>query len=489
MTKSDESLPSRQKGALPTGEERAKKSSGESFSFYLTVITQCIDLVLKLSPIFMFGAGVMLWSYLGEIGWTHLLVPTASSPAGLAFLAISGLAFIGAAILVFLTPSLFFSSGIDFYEDRLIPARMKWILVGLAVLWSMIFAAVGFIDGFSERFSVIWAVLALYFAGVAGYSLPGLIAASDACDKQSAEVKQKIKGENDTEKTWRKIFSEHWLMLHLKRAGEGDAAGDIAPAEENTDSVAQKDSPCMPSKFDWMRPLGVVFMAMATAIATSWPVLVLIRLWGEQLERSIGYIPAFLVILFIGGMAAFPAYTYLSTRSENPNSVVAARRASVAAAGLVLLSLFSMMYAPIRDRVFHLLEIQSSKKEYFLISSPVAAQGLSMLGFPLATMPLAVSDWNKKEVREELNSEGSEKADLKGRPNALMIVQAWVGYSFGDTVLLCRWRAGDKADKRHIPIYDGYSASNACLPLARTELRRLSNIWPDKSPSTIGVNY
>lgn len=481
MAKNDESLVSKQKEASLKGEGRVKKSTGESFSFYLTVITQCIDLVLKLSPVFMLGAGLMLWSYLGEIGWTHLLVPTASSPSGLAFLAISALAFIGAAIVVFLTPSLFFSSGLDFYEDRLIPARMKWILVGLAVLWSMIFAAVGFIDGFSERFSVIWAVIALYLAGVVGYSLPGLIAASDACEKQSAQVKRKIKGVDDTEKIWRKIFAEHWLMLRPKGLKEGGAAGGVASAQGNIDSTVQKDSSNVPSKFDWMRPLGVVFMAMATAIATSWPVLVLIRLWGEQLERSIGYIPAFFIILFFGGMAVSPAYTYLSARSQDPSSITAARRASVAAAGLVLLSLFSMMYAPIRDRVFHLLEIQSSRKEYFLISSPVAQEGLRMLGFPLAVMPLSVLEWKGADASDKLVPGDSDEPNQRIKLNTSMIVQAWVGYSFGDTVLLCRWRVGDRGNGQLGAFHDRYSTNNACLPLTRTELRRLSNVWPDKN--------
>jgi len=144
-----------------------------------------------------------------------------------------------------------------------------------------------------------------------------------------------------------------------------------------------------------------------------------------------------------------------------------------------------MMYAPIRDRVFHMLDIQSSQKEYFLVSSPVAAQGLSMLGFPLAEMPVSVSAWRKRDESGNSNADRSKQLNREEFPNAPLIVQAWVGYSFGDTVLLCRWRDNDRARRRYVPFQDGYSISNACLPLALSELRRLSNVWPDKSSKTL----
>ncbi|MEN4917899.1 hypothetical protein ABE485_04455 [Achromobacter spanius] len=503
MNKNEEPLDSTQMANLPVegGSGVTKKSTGETFSFYLTVITQCVDLVLKLSPVFMLGAGVMLWSYLREIGWTHLLLPTASSPSGLAFLAISALAFVGAAILIFLTPSLFFSSGLDFYEGRLTPARVKWILVGMAALWTIIFAAVGLIDAFSEKFSAGWALVCLYFAGLVGYALPGYSAACDACEKQSADNQKNKRREDDVERLWRAKFFEFWLMPGSEDADLERPTGETPLGQEDAGGDRQKTARKVPAAFAWLRPFLVVFMALAVVVTTSWPVLVLIRLWGEQLESSIGYIPAFFIILLCGGLAILPAFTYLHTRSQNVSSVVAAKRASVAAGGLVLLSLFSMIYAPIRDKVFHLLEIQSSREEYFLVSSPTAIQGLGMLGFPLAAMPLSVSDWSKKlsTVRPETDSssktdEGAKskmpaEQNLMNAPavaaklDAPMIVQAWVGYSFGDTILLCRWRAGERPEKRDVPVPHGHSGSNVCLPLARSELRRLANVSADKSPA------
>ena len=54
-----------------------------------------------------------------------------------------------------------------------------------------------------------------------------------------------------------------------------------------------------------------------------------------------------------------------------------------------------------------------------------------------------------------------------------LVVKAWVGYSFGDTVLLCKWQAGERR-KRGGGSDDGHLKNNVCVPLARSELRRIS---------------
>lgn len=462
----------------------SKKSTGETFSFYLTVINQCVDLILKLSPVFMLGAGIMLWSFLREIGWTNLLLPTASSPSGLSFLAISALAFIGVAILIFLTPSLFFSSGFDFYEGKLTPRRVKWILVTLAVLWTILFAAIGLVDGLSQKFSVTWAFLVLYVIGIFGYALPGLSAACEAWEKRSGGGQGSGSSDDESERLWRSVFLEHWLTPSAKDDDSGEPIGELSVGSKRDPNKGlegsnRKEHPW----FAWVRPFLVVFMALAAVVATSSPVLVLIRLWGDQLEATVGAIPAFVIILVCGGLAVLPAFTYLHTRSQNVSSVVAAKCASVAAGGLVLFSLFAMMYAPIRDRVFHLLDIQSSQKEYFLISSPVATQALQMLGFPVAVMPATISDWSHN------SSSWRQQTGSLAKSDAPMLVQAWVGYSFGDTVLLCRWRVGDRVEQRDKPFRDVRSKDNVCLPLARSELRRLSDVWPNNSWSPENSSY
>ena len=167
----------RKRMGLPRKGKRPLKISGRSLKF----LSDCYQSVCrsghKMGPVFMMGAGMMLWSYLREIGWTHLLLPTASSPSGLAFLAISALMFVGMAILAFLIPSIIFSPVFDPYPNRLIPKRVPWILAGMIALLLAYLEAVGLIDGFADEFSTGWMIVSLYLAGVLGYAAPGLAAA------------------------------------------------------------------------------------------------------------------------------------------------------------------------------------------------------------------------------------------------------------------------------------------------------------------------
>lgn len=507
MNGNDDAMDKRQMDASPPEGKTGKKinSAGRAFNFYLETINQCLDVILKISPVFMLGSGIMLWSFLREIGWTHLLLPTASSPSGLSFLAISAVVFVGAVILIFLTPSLLLSPGFDFYEGGLTPARVKWILVGIATLWTVIFAMIALVDWFPEKFSWPWAVGVLYLVGLLGYAAPGLIAACNACEKQEADGGQrKGAGEDDTERLWRSVFLQHWLMPCLGDAKVEAMAGKtpLAP-EKHADPTALNTSRKVPAWFGWLRPFVVVFMVLIAVLATSSPLLILIKLWGDQLESGLGTIPAVLLVLLCAVLAVLPAFIYLHTRSQNVSSAVAAKSASVAAGCLVFLSLFAMMYAPIRDRVFHLLDIQSSQEEYFLVSSPIAVQALGMLRFPLTAVPTLEVDPSKKAVGAERDmgkktngdavaiggtsaeqvrekergaTERRDKTkteELAVKPDMPMIVKAWVGYSFGDTVLLCRWGAGEGIAKQDKPLEGGRSGDNICLPLARSELRRL----------------
>lgn len=507
MNGNDDAMHKKQMEASPPrgGAGIKRNPAGRAFNFYLETINQCLDVILKISLVFMLGSGIMLWAFLREIGWTHLLLPTASSPSGLAFLAISAVVFVGAVILVFLTPSLLLSPGFDFYEGGLTPARVKWILVGIAMLWTIIFAIIGLVDGLSEKLSWFWVVGVLYVVGLLGYALPGLISACNACEKQEIGYGQRNGARDvDTERLWRSVFLQHWLMPYSGDVKVEAIAGETPPTPEGlADRTALNASRKVPPWFAWLRPFVVVFMVLIAVLATSSPLLILIKLWGEQLEAGLGTIPAFFCVLLCAVLAVLPAFIYLHTRSQNVSSAVAAKCASAAAGFLVFLSLFAMMYAPIRDRVFHLLDIQSSQEEYFLVSSPIAVQALGMLGFPLRAMPTLAVDLGKKATGAELDikktpngdavavagssvepirekelgaTERRDKAKTEGlavKPDMPMIVQAWVGYSFGDTVLLCRWRAGEGAAKRDVPLDDGHSRNNVCLPLARSELRRL----------------
>jgi len=487
----------------------AERSIGRTFNFYIKSINQCLDVILKLSPVFMLGSGLMLWSFLREIGWTHLLLPTTSSPSGLAFLAISAVVFVGAVIVVFLSPSLFLSPGFDLYEGGLTPARVKWILLGLAALWMILFVAIELFDGFAERFAWGCVLIGLYCVGILMYAAPGFFAACKACEERSNKGRREGANDEDTEKLWRAIFRAHWLAPRPE-----DGAAMVQGGESGFDSQGQagsagrKGGRKVPILFQWLRPFLVVFLVLISVLATSSPMLVLIKLWGHQLESNLGTVPALILVLLCAGLAVVPAYVYLHKRSQNVSSAVAAKFASFAASGLVFLSLFVMMYAPIRDRVFHLLEIQSSQEELFLVSSPIAARALGMLEFSLITMPASVaevSEWAAATKQDATRSpfgtarsqptasaRGIQAADAPqtievgtstkalSMPDPPVIVLAWVGYAFGDTVLLCRWRAGKPEEKREIAIKDGYSLNNVCLPLARSELRRLPDLGSEK---------
>ena len=458
----------------------------------------------------MLGSGLMLWSFLREIGWTHLLLPTTSSPSGLAFLAISAVVFVGAVIVVFLSPSLFLSPGFDLYEGGLTPARVKWILLSFAALWMILFVAIELFDGFAEDFSWVCVLSGLYFFGILMYAAPGFSAACKACEERNDNGRREGANDEDTEKLWRATFRNHWLA---PRPDDGSA---IVSGEERefvlrdrAGSSGRNGGRKIPIWFQWLRPFLVVLLVLISVLATSSPMLILIKLWGHQLESNLGTVPALILVLFCAGLAVVPAYVYLHKRSQNVSSAVAAKFASLAAGGLVFLSLFAMMYAPIRDRVFHLLEIQSSQEEFFLISSPVAARALNMLDFSLITMPASVvglSGWEAAAVQETTNSplgkaavrptastRGIQMADdpatipggtsslkVLSMPDTPVIVRAWVGYAFGDTVLLCRWRTGEREEKREIVLEDGHSRNNVCLPLARSELRRLPDLGFEK---------
>lgn len=491
IKKNEEFMLSTQKdGAPEKGKETAKKSAGEVLSFYLTVINQCVDLVIKMGPVFMMGAGMMLWSYLREIGWTHLLLPTASSPSGLAFLAISALMFVGMAILAFLIPSIIFSPVFDPYPNRLIPKRVPWILAGMIALLLAYLEAVGLIDGFADEFSTGWMIVSLYLAGVLGYAAPGLAAACRDWEKQgqSGNICEKCR-----ERSWRTIFREHWLMLRSEDA-EAPGGGGL---KDNDGGAEHNNTKEVPVWIDWIRPLWVVLLAWGVVLMTSFPVLVLIQFWGEQLEFRLGTALAIFLIMVAAGSAVLPAYIYLYVRSRNENAVIAAKRASMAVVPLVLIAVLAMtLHAPIRDRVFHALGIQGPQEEYFLISSPMAAQALSMFGFPKQVMSLRELDLQKQALVAGANVEGkldgTSEQDVavqsgtsvqqtKTAPDSSLkldtplVVKAWVGYSFGDTVLLCKWQAGERRKKREAGSDDGHLKNNVCVPLARSELRRISS--------------
>ena len=260
--------------------------------------------------------------------------------------------------------------------------------------------AVGLIDGFADEFSTGWMIVSLYLAGVLGYAAPGLAAACRDWEKQgqSGNICEKCR-----ERSWRTIFREHWLML---RSEDAEAPG--GGLKDNDGGAEHNNTKEVPVWIDWIRPLWVVLLAWGVVLMTSFPVLVLIQFWGEQLEFRLGTALAIFLIMVAAGSAVLPAYIYLYVRSRNENAVIAAKRASMAVVPLVLIAVLAMtLHAPIRDRVFHALGIQGPQEEYFLISSPMAAQALSMFGFPKQVMSLRELDLQKQALVAGANVEGN----------------------------------------------------------------------------------
>ena len=178
--------------------------------------------------------------------------------------------------------------------------------------------------------------------------------------------------------------------------------------KDNDGGAEHNNTKEVPVWIDWIRPLWVVLLAWGVVLMTSFPVLVLIQFWGEQLEFRLGTALAIFLIMVAAGSAVLPAYIYLYVRSRNENAVIAAKRASMAVVPLVLIAVLAMtLHAPIRDRVFHALGIQGPQEEYFLISSPMAAQALSMFGFPKQVMSLRELDLQKQALVAGANVEGN----------------------------------------------------------------------------------
>lgn len=430
---------------------------------FFDITSRSIDFVLKLTPIYMLLAGAMLWVHLAQLGWVSLLLPSATSASGLAFLAVSALAFMGAVIVVLLLPSFLLLSCSDIYlPERSMPQRVKWILLATCAAWSIGFGLIGVSDKAGEILTLPRLIIGGMALGVAGYALPGIVAVIRRSDGSCLDVRNK--------------FLERWslaLQSHGKavpgsmrggaRMNAPARGGFVLPNLERQPEGSAGHGKARRFLGAVFLPLWLIWMIWSAAFLTSLPVLVLGRLFGDTIESTLGAFNGWILLVVAGMLTMLPAFTYLHARSQGADPNASAKQAFIAALLLAMLTLVALPYAPIKDRVFSLLEIQSTEKSYFQISSPSAAAALENLGFAVADIP------------PERGKDGKEAATPG--PAKMTFVYAWVGYAFGDTVLLCKRQVS--AIQSRDPLYkdpiflDAKRPANTCMPLQRADLRRV----------------
>ncbi|MFY2570073.1 hypothetical protein [Achromobacter ruhlandii] len=451
-------------GQAGQGVEHRKKdvSSLQGGALYLAVANQCTDLVIKLSSIYLLVSGWLLWTHLRNLNWTQLFLVSTSSPSGLAVLAAGMLAFIGLVLLVLMVPSILWLAGMELYApNRPVPKRVRWVLFLLAFVLAGVYVAAGLCDELGEWVSPQRVFGIGILLGVFIYGMPAIWQAVKEGDGDCSKMRRLLW------KSWTySLLTEHPVKSLIRRSMNGTGGADVGgiwlPLVEKRAAMSDPNKFILAGKkiLSFFLPVFVVLLILVTALLTSLPILVLARLFGKSLESFFGTAPAWIFLVFCGMLTLTPVFIYLLERSRNRGVVESAKQAFIASAAIVVLGMFSLMYAPLRDRVFSLLEIQSVKKEFFQVLSPSGAMALKSLDFSLVEMSVA-----KKEVKQWSGGDAAE---------GLLIVQAWVGYAFGDTVLLCKQRVSEEWYSDPMQMH-----ANTCLPLARTELRRMTDVWPD----------
>lgn len=432
---------------------------------YFAIASRGIELLLKMTPIYMLFAGFMLWVHLRDLRWVSLLLPSATSASGLAFLAVSALTFIGMVIIVLLLPSFLLLCSSDIYQaNKPMPRRVQWILVAMSAAWAVAFGLIGVSDDMLDAIDLSILLVVGFGLGLLGYALPGIWAALWHGNGSCAD--------------WRKKFLASWtvsLASHgparpafarsATRLNAPARGGFVLPNLERTEeasAIKQSARRLLGSVF---LPAMLISMITFATFLTSLPVLVYATVFGTAIESSFGSFKGWIVLVVGGMLTMVPAFIYLHARSKNQGQNESAKLAFFVAGIMAFLTLMLLQYAPVKDRVFSLLEIHSTRKEFFQIVSPTASAALRELGFSV----FEIAD-EEKSARD-----GAKKVSAP----TLTVVQAWVGFSFGDTVLLCRRQV---SEKRHTdPLFlVVQEPENVCLPLQRTELRRMPDIWASR---------
>jgi len=382
----------------------------------------------------------------------------------------SVLAVVGAILIVVISPSLVLLSGVDIYAKGMpVPLRVHRILLLLSISWCLIFGYF-VVKQPEEPGSLVYYMVGCYVVGVIGYAMPGLWMA--------------FSQGNGSCSVMRKLFIDAWTQSLFpveavdnaisKSAEEtpppsGPVASGASQRPPNNEAAMGGDRCNMIRRWKnsfllfieiLLKPLVVVGQVWFSAVLVILPVIALTSLLSERLEKAVGMHWALALIMICGLITIAPSYFYLSNRSKNKDPVEAVKRSSISAAMLMFFVLFALPYTPLRDRIFNVLHITGVKEEVFLVSSPASAASLRALGFSMGT--LAKSD----------SANGGSKNSSE---EVFQTVSGWVGFSFGEAMLLCQKKA-QKENANAGPSKDEVDGKgrNTCFPLSRAELKSIS---------------
>lgn len=407
-------------------------SASDSFLNHFDAIKKWLDFIYKLTPLFPLWAIFVLWVYLREIGWVQLLQPSIASVNGLALLAMVALLWVGASLLVLVMPSLWAWMGdIVYAPDKPVPHRVKYILLGLSLLWLVALCLIQMSIIASNDLLPIFCIL--YGVGVLAYAAPGLCQAYSLKSKGCLEI-------------WRRLWTCWTQSLAVEVKSQ--------VASESNDATRNSFAK---SCFKVCAPLWVVLTIILSAMLIVYPIVYLLGRVGESWEADLGTWPTLILISLCGVVSVVPACMYWNSRGLG-RSYSSAWKAT-AMSGCIILLVAALLIIPRiswRDEIFTQLHIRSSTEENFLVMSDQATKGLKQLQF----------DMRKLE--------------------GLTIVRAWVRYEFGDTVLLCKqiWKKTDLSAKGSSSVEDRQTIEveakgDVCFPLQRSELRPWRGAFPE----------
>lgn len=188
-------------------------------------------------------------------------------------------------------------------------------------------------------------------------------------------------------------------------------------------------------------PFAAVTAMMFSAIGLSVPFLIFMSfIKNDSSVDSSSYwvvVPLLLYVLLL----VLPLHVFWSDRGRGSSYKESISRATGIALFLLLMVYFPIPQSGFTNRILEMVHVRGPSEEIFIVSSPVLSDALKSLDFPIG--------------------------EVAGKH---VTVRAWVRYSFGDIVLLCKgpWR------RQNVQIDENdmtRERANRCIPAQRGELR------------------
>ncbi len=188
-------------------------------------------------------------------------------------------------------------------------------------------------------------------------------------------------------------------------------------------------------------PFAVVVAMMFSALALAIPATVFMGLIKDEspVESPRYWVWALLLIYIL--LLIMPVILFWADRGRGLNYRKSVVRAMILMLFLFLTAFWVTPRSTFSNRILELVHVRSASEEIFIVSSPVLSDALKSLDFPIGEVA-----------------------------GTHVTVRAWVRYSFGDIVLLCKgpWR------RQNVQIDENdmtRERANRCIPAQRGELR------------------